>query len=65
MLMGAASSSKTFEEVSLALEWIAHNKGKCNAVVHILADVLFLAKIRDEMAFALIIVRRHIIGIPL
>ena len=67
MVMGAASSCKTFEEVSSALEWIARNKGKCNAVVHIIDDFLFLAPTRDEVALALKNFQEicSIIGIPL
>ena len=67
MVMGAASSCKTFEEVNSALEWIARNKGKCNAVVHIIDDFLFLAPTRDEVALALKNFQEicSIIGIPL
>ena len=67
LAMGAASSCKTFEEFSSALEWIARNKGRSSAVVHILDDFLFLAPTRDEVALAL----KHfqeicaMIGVPL
>ena len=38
--MGAASSCKTFELLSTALELIARNKGHCRSIVHILDDFL-------------------------
>ena len=59
MMIGAASSCKTFEEVTSALKWITSNKGKCNAVVHIIDDFLFLFPTRDEVALALNFFRRY------
>ena len=67
MAMGAASSCRTFEQFSTALEWIAYNKGRCRAVVHILDDFLFLAPTREETALSLRNFQElcDIIGVPL
>ena len=51
--MGAASSWKTFELLSTALELIARNKGHCRSRVHILDDFLFVGPTREEVAFNL------------
>lgn len=43
MPMGCASSCKTFETFSSALEWIAQNKLNINHVLHLLDDFLIIA----------------------
>lgn len=53
LAMGAASSCRTFEIFSTALEWIARNKCKSRAVIHILDDFLFIAPAYDEAYLAL------------
>jgi hypothetical protein len=40
--MGCASSCSIFEELSCALQWIAHTKGGITHIVHVLDDFLIL-----------------------
>ena len=65
--MGAASSCKTLEQFSNALEWIARNKGHFRLVVHILDDFLFVSPTREKKALNLRILRENctMTGIPL
>lgn len=43
LLMGYASSCKTFETLSTAIEWVARNKLAIPNTLHILDDFLILA----------------------
>ena len=40
--MGCSSSCKTFERLSMAMEWIAHNKLSIPHILHILDDFLII-----------------------
>ena len=50
MGIGAASSCKTLEQFSTALEWRPRNKGHCRSIVHILDDFLFVGPTREKVA---------------
>ena len=44
LLMGCSSSCKLFEDLSFALEWIAHNKLGVPNIIHILDDFLIVSQ---------------------
>ena len=50
MGIGAASSCKTLEQSSNALEWKPCNKGNCRSIVHILDDFPFMGPTRERVA---------------
>ena len=45
--MGLASSCRTFEKLSTALEWVARNKLNIPHIIHILDDFLIAAESFD------------------
>jgi len=47
MVMGCASSCKTFESFSSAVEWIARTKLHIRNMIHLLDDFLIVAPIRS------------------
>lgn len=65
--MGCSSSCQIFETLSTGLEWIATNKLRASAVIHILDDFLFIApseeKCRVDLNSFLCLCQR--IGVPI
>ena len=53
LLMGCASSCKTFEALSTAMEWVARNKLVIPNIIHILDDFLILEKSHEAFAASL------------
>lgn len=51
--MGCASSCKTFEALSTAMEWVARNKLAIPNIIHILDDFLILEKSHEACAASL------------
>ena len=51
--MGCASSCKTFEALSTAMEWLARNKLVLPNIIHILDDFLILEKSHEACAASL------------
>ena len=51
--MGCASSCKTFEALSTAMEWVARNKLVIPNIIHILDDFLILEKSHEACAASL------------
>ena len=50
--MGCASSCKTFEALSTAMEWVARNKLAIPNILHILDDFLILEKSHEPVMLA-------------
>lgn len=65
--MGCSTSCKIFEAFSTALEWIAVTKLKCNHVIHILDDFMFVEESHDlaESALQRFIWMCNDIGVPI